>query len=316
MADENTVLSQYVPGFRANLNLKPQQMTARILGAVDGELAYAEPGTMFNADDIGTSDPVEDDTRVGVTPDGFMDFTRRVGFFKPFKDAKWLDNVDKARELLDPTNKTMAAMMAGVWRARDAKIIAAFFGNAYEKPDDTSAPVAKAFPAGQIVASNDRTYVHQDEVVPAGNGAYGMSIGKLIHASLILDASELDDQEDTGNNERYLALSAKQRANLLQTTPATNQFYAEVKALQAGTINQFMGFKIIRTEKLTLNGGGERQCVAWIKRAMVYKGRAITNASIRIRHDRDDTPQAFFKAEHGAVRRYDTGVVEIDCAEV
>lgn len=306
MADETTIQSQWVEGFRANLNLSPQQLDARILGGVDADLSYAEPGMMFNADDAAVSDPVEDNTRVADTPDGFMDFTRRVGFFAPYADARWLDNLDKARELTDPTNVTMRAMMAGQNRARDKKIIAAALGTAYTRPAENAAPVANAFPNAQIIASTDRTYVHQDEVVPAGNGAYGLSIGKLIYASVLLDQSELE-------GERFLALDAKRRGQLLQTTPATNQFYAEVKALVAGTLNAFMGFTIKRTELVTKNGAGETQCIAWVKPALVYRGRAVTNASIRIRTDKSDNPQAFYKAEHGAVRRYDTGVVEIDC---
>ena len=58
-----------------------------------------------------------------------------------------------------------------------------------------------------------------------------------------------------------------------------------------------------------------RSLVAWKKQALIYKARPITNASIRIRADKSDTPQAFYKASHGVSRRYDKGVVRIDCLE-
>ena len=78
--NEDTVLSQYVPGFRANLNLAPQQTDTRLLGRVDGDLTYDTPGQMFNADDVQrTSDPEIIVTRVPDTPDKFPGFTRRVG---------------------------------------------------------------------------------------------------------------------------------------------------------------------------------------------------------------------------------------------
>jgi Phage capsid protein len=322
MANEDTVLSQYSQGFRANLSLAPQQTDTRLLSAVDGELSYDTPGQMFNADDVQTSDPEDVTTRVPNTPDGFPGFTRRVGVFTPFQDAKWLDNVDKARELEDPTNKVMMAMMAGRWRKVDFNIIGTsagvggLLGLATNMTVQGSALSTTALPAAQIVASTDVSFAHDAEIVPTDGSQYGMSVGKLLHASEILDESELE-------GVRHLVLSSQQRTDLMRRTPATSRFYTDVQALVEGKLNYFMGFNIHRLQKKFLPdaGGGHdgasaiRQCVAWIEGAMVYRGRPITDARIRIRPDKSDTPQAFYKAEHGSVRRYDTAVVEIDCYE-
>jgi Phage capsid protein len=309
---ENTELSQYVPGFTANLNLAPQQTDSKLVNAVESELNYSTPGTMFNADDVGQSDPEDDTTRVPDTPDKFLDKTRRVGWFLGFRDSAWLDNVDKAAELVDPTNPTMAALMAGRWRKTDDGIMGALLGPAYEKADENSPPTPVAFPSANVIAANDVTHAHQDENVPGGGADYGMSVGKLIYASEILDEAELE-------GERYVAMTSVQRSDLLRSTPTTSQYYTDVKALVAGTINEFMGFKFIRLPKkrvLTVDGSPAiRRCVAWIKPALIYKARTIENASIRIRHDKSDTPQAFYRAQHGGVRRYDAGVVEIRAKE-
>lgn len=320
--NEDTVLSQYVPGFRANLNLAPQQLNTRLLGAVDGDLAYDTPGQMFNADDVQTSDPEDVTTRVPDTPDKFVGFTRRVGMFTPFQDAAWLDNVDKARELVDPTNKTMAALMAGRWRKTDRNILGnvgltgGLLGNAPTKLDASGTITYVALPAAQLVAANDVSSAHDAEVVPTDGSDYGMSVGKLIKAGAILDESELE-------GERYLCWTSQQKEDLLRRTPVTSRFYNEVLALVKGEIDMFLGFRIIRLQKVNvpsfLSGHGDasptRRCVAWIKDACLYRGRPITDARIRIRPDKSDTPQAFYKTEHGSVRRYDTAVVEIDCFE-
>jgi hypothetical protein len=310
---EDTVLSQYVPGFRANLNLAPQQTDTRLLGAVDGELMYDTPGQMFNADDVMPSDPEDVTSRVPNTPDKFPGFTRRVGMFVPYQDAAWLDNVDMARELIDPTNKVMASLVAGRWRKVDSAIVNAALGSAYSKLDETGTITTTPLPAAQVVASNDVSYKHDAETVPSDGSAYGMSVGKLIHAGALLDESELE-------GERWLAWTSSQKADLLRRTPATSRYYNEVMALQDGKIDTFMGFRLIRLPKKRLPFTGvatnpTRQCVAWITDAIVYRGRKITDASIRKRPDKSDTPQAFYKAEHGAVRRYDVAVVEIDCIE-
>ena len=114
--NEDTVLSQYAQGFKANLNLAPQQKDSRLFGAVDGDMAYDTPGMMFNADDVGVSDPEPIVSRVPNTPDKFLAMTRRVGYFQPFHDAAWCDSLDKAREFTDPTSKYKEALMAGRFR--------------------------------------------------------------------------------------------------------------------------------------------------------------------------------------------------------
>lgn len=315
MAAEDTVLSQYVPGFRANLNLAPQQTDTRLLMAVDGDLAYDTPGQMFNADDVQPSDPEDINTRVPLTPDKFPSFTRRVGMFTPFHDASWLDNVDKARELVDPTSKVMMSIVAGRWRKVDTAILAAAIGNATSKLDASGTITVTALPAAQVVSATDVTYQHDAEVLPTNGSQYGLSIAKLLHAGALLDESEVD-------GERWLALTGGQKADLLRRTPATSRYYSDVVSLQQGKIDDFLGFRIVRLQKARFPSfighdgvSPVRQCVAWVQNAIVYRGRPITDAQVWLRKDRSNTPQTFYKTEHGAVRRYDTGVVEIDCYE-
>ena len=311
--NEDSVLSQYVPGFRANLNLAPQQTDSKLIRAVDADLSHSEPGTMFNADDIGTSDPEDVQTRVPDTPDKFLGFTRRVGMFATFQDSAWLDNVDKAATLEDPTNPTMAALMAGRWRKADDYIInQGMFGSAYTRADENAAPTPVAFPNAQIVPANLQSVVHQDEEIPAASADYGLSVGKLLRARTILRNSEVE-------GELYIAVSPDQLEDLLARIPVTSTYYAGASALVEGKVTRFLGFEFIELPEKRLPysaaGSGIRRIPAWVKQAVVYKGREITNASIRIRHDKSDTPQAFYKAQHGASRRYDAAVVDIRCKE-
>ena len=311
--NEDTILSQYNPGFRANLNMAPQQTDTRLLSRVDGDLNYAVPGTMFNADDVQPSDPEDIDSRVPDTPDKFMAQTRRVGFFKGFHDSAWIDNIDKAAELVDPTNKYMATLMAGRWRKVDNTILAGAFAPAYQYngPVTDGAPASVNFPAAQIIAASDVSMKHDAEVVPANGSDYGMSVGKIIHAGLLLDDSELE-------GERYFAWGPQQKGDLLRRTPATSRYYNEVVALTSGTISNFMGFEFVLLPRSRFSfvlghdgANANRQCMAWIKPALVYSARPIVDARIRIRSDKSDTPQAYYKGQHGVCRRYDKGVVQV-----
>jgi hypothetical protein len=307
---ETDILSQYVPGFRANLNLAPQQAVSKLVAAVDSDLAYDGVGEMFNMDDVAESDPEDVTTRVPDTPDKFISVGRRVAFFREFHDSAWFDNVDKVKEITDPTSTMMRSMMAGLGRKRDLYIQAQMFGNTFTKSDNTDGSIAaSAFPAGQIIAANIQTNIHQAETIPGGAVDYGLSVGKVIEANRLLDESELE-------GERFMLLSSNQKSDLLQRTPVTSKFYLEVEALHSGKLSSFMGFTIITmASKRMQKVGNNRLIPAWIKEAIQYKSRMITNASIRIRNDKSDTPQAFYKASHAGGRRYDNAVVQILCKE-
>lgn len=303
--EANTILARYVPGFKSNLNLSPQQTKSHLLDAVDCDLAYSEPGEGFNLDDVGESEPEDVAGRVPDTPDKFLGSTRRVANFTEFHDSAWLDNVDKAKLLEDPTNLTMAALMAGKNRKHDSKIIQAALGSAFVKDPETGGLNAISLPGTQIVAATSVLRAHQDEIVPTNGSAYGMSIGKLIEANALLDESEIE-------GERFVTLTSDEIASLLQRTPTTNDSYAEVKALNAGKIDHLLGFTVKRLSKKRMPiVSGERRLIAWVKPALAFRGRTVTNARISIRNDKSDTPQAFYKASHAAGRRYDEGVVEI-----
>lgn len=303
--DANAVLARYVPGFKANLALSPQQTRTHLLDAVDADMNYSEPGEGFNLDDMGESEPEDVATRVADTPDKFIEGRRRVANFTEFHDSAWLDNVDKAKLLEDPTNVKMAALMAGRWRKVDTKIIEAGLGLTFEKDAATGALLPVSLPATQIVAANSVKYAHDDETVPAGAVDYGIGIGKIIEANALLDESELE-------GPRFITLSSDDVANLLRQTPVTSRYYSDVQALNSGKVDQILGLTVKRLSKKRIPIiGGNRRLMAWVKGAIAYRGRPVTNARISIRTDKSDTPQAFYKTSHAAGRRYDEAVVEI-----
>lgn len=302
--DANAILARYVPGFRSNLMLSPQQTVTHLLDAVDADMNYSEPGEGFNLDDLGETTPEDVATRVPDTPDKFIGGRRRVANFTEFQDSAWLDNVDKAKLLEDPTNLTMQALMAGRWRKVDDKIMDVALGIAFEKDASTGALTPVSLPAGQIIEADYSVYKHDAETVP-GSGDYGLSVGKIIGAGALLDEGEVE-------GERYMALSPDDVASLLTRTPVTSQYYGAVQALVSGQVSELLGFKVKRLAKKRFKTSGtNRRLPFWVKNAVAYRGRPITNARISIRNDKSDTPQAFYKTSHAGGRRYDEGVVEV-----
>lgn len=295
----------YTPGFVSNLQLAPQQKNTRLVQGVMADLSYTKEGKMFNADDVASDDEgeIEVTTRVPHSPEGGSDYVRRVGFFKSYQKGKFIESLEAVRMLQDPTNAVMASMMAAKARATDDRIIAAFFEPA--RQGETGENTVN-FPSANIIDVANRDFLHDAENVP-GSGNLPLTIGKLIKSKVMLDQSELE-------GERYFACGSVQLGNLLSSTPVTSQDYSQVKALVNGETNTLMGFNFIRTERLPL-ASNVRSCVAWIKDAMAYKERPIINARITQREDRSYRWYAFYEVERGACRRYDAGVLQVNCAE-
>jgi hypothetical protein len=304
--NEDTIPSQYVQAFEENIGLMPQQMDSRLVGLVDSNLNYTKKGDMFNADDLGKGagpQPIQD--RFGVSPEGTPARRRRVGFFEPYDDGEWLDDVDEAKSLSDLSNPTLQDMQAGHERYRDLCIIQAAGGAAREGRNGEN---SVALPASQLVAVNSWAYYDIAlSTPPTGNAP--LTLSKLIETGVKLDSAEI---QNAGG--KTFVTSAKQIGNLLRDKTITSADYNAVKALINGEINTFMGFTFVKTELLPL-AAGIRTSYAFVKKAIMYRGRKLQDVNIVKRPDRKFNWYAYYKGLHGAVRRYDEGVVAVAATE-
>lgn len=304
--------NHYVPGFTANLELLPQQKNSRLIQCVDSDLSYGVAGKLFNADDVDTDEPRDISTRIPDSPEGQNDHMRRVGFFRGFHDGRFIqDDLEGVRRLTDPTDKIMSAMMAKKWVKHDRLIIATFDGPSYNGENGTD---VQSFPSSQIIGADDRDFLHDAESV-AASGDLPITVGKLIKTGVLLDESEIDEEEDGGDGlKRFFVWGPRQKGQLLSSTPSTSSDYSTVKALVKGEIDEAFGFTFINSLKLTKTGNN-RRCFGFIKKAVQFKARTIQKAWIRPRDDKSGRMYAYYETEHGALRRYDKGVVAVDCKE-
>jgi len=184
--------------------------------------------------------------------------------------------------------------MAGAWamgRAMDDAIISAATGNAF---GGVSGGTSIALPASQQIAV----------------GASGLTIAKLIEAKEILDGNDVDPDEP-----RFMIVTSKQMTNMLNETKITSADYASVKALVQGQIGTFLGFNFIRTERLGLDGNGDRQVLAFCRSGLGLAVGADVSTRISERADKNYATQVFLSMTIGATRVEDEKVVEIACSE-
>ena len=125
-----------------------------------------------------------------------------------------------------------------------------------------------------------------------------------------MDAADIDPDEP-----RYLACAAGQITDLLNVTQVTSSDYATVKALAQGTLDSFLGFKFIRTQRLGTDSDGNRQVTAWAKSGIGLALGADIKTKISERDDKNYATQVFLSMTIGATRIEEEKVVEIACTE-
>lgn len=184
-------------------------------------------------------------------------------------------------------------------RKCDEIILAAAVGTASTGATGTTNTV---LPAGQKIAH---------DFVESGSAATsGLTISKLRQAKFILDDADVDEDDP-----RIIAVSPRQMQDLLRTTEVTSADYNTVKALVAGQLDTFMGFKfrVVNKAFFTL-ASSRREVVAYVKSGlrMTDAGRRV---HVDIRPDRSHSLQIRTTASIGATRMEEKKVVQISCSE-
>jgi len=184
-------------------------------------------------------------------------------------------------------------------RKCDEIILAAAVGTASTGATGTTNTV---LPAGQKIAH---------DFVESGSAATsGLTIAKLRQAKFILDDADVDEDDP-----RIIAVSPRQMQDLLRTTEVTSADYNTVKALVAGQLDTFMGFKfrVVNKAFFTL-ASSRREVVAYVKSGlrMTDAGRRV---HVDIRPDRSHSLQIRTTASIGATRMEEKKVVQISCSE-
>ena len=122
-------------------------------------------------------------------------------------------------------------------KAMDDKIIAAATGSSLT---GKAGATSTALPSGNVIA----------------HGSADLTIAKLISAKEILDAADVDPEIT-----RYIAVSPAQISALLGTTQVTSSDFNTVKALSQGTVDTFLGFKFVLSNRLAKSVQSDLFCL-------------------------------------------------------
>jgi len=263
-----------------------QQKESRLRKAV---LFRHITGDVGYFDQIGkqTMNPIT--SRHANTPQNDTPHTRRRVDIKWYNVADLLDTADNAALLIDPKNSYVQSQAYAAGRKMDNIIAAAMRGTA---KTGHAGGTSTALPSSQKIA----------------HASAGLTLAKLRSAKNILDGNDVPDEN------RYFALTAYQLQDLLGITQIQSADYNTIRALVAGEVDTFMGFKFIRTEELTTSSS-VTYCLAWHKTGVMLGMSKDIKADIGVRRDKNMAWQAYTEMGLGATRMEEVKVVEVACYE-
>lgn len=279
-----------------------QQSDSRFSKAVTYETGCT--GEVKYVDQIKPIDVIEITQRLQATAISEIETNKRAIFPQRFAVPKHFDEFDEVQLAAQslPTSATFREMKGGVNRQLDDLVIAAATGTAQE---GASGQTSIALPAGQKLLVDRGTGTNEN-----------FTIEKWLDVKELFEQNEVvgQDAEAMGDTP-YIALGSSQLRGLYDEAKVTSSDYAgELTALYRGEIDQFLGFKVIRSERLSVNTD-IRTCFAWVPSGIALDVWVNPTFKISERNDYNEAIQLRGKFMAGASRLEEEKVVEIPCDE-
>ena len=293
MSDQ--ISTAHVKQFSSNVTLLCQQEGSILRPFVDEETLIGKAGFF---DQIGKSTARTNNTRHGDSPQMNTPHKRRMitGTLEDWGD--FIDTFDKVQTLADFTSPYVQSGGYAIGEGIDKKIIAAATGTSRTGEEGE---ISLVLPTAQKVA--------KDYVESGAAADSGLTIGKLRKAKLILDQGQVAKRL-----KRFCVVGAQQIQDLLKTTEITSSDYNIVKALVAGEVDTFLGFKFLQIELLAL-ASSVRTCFCFAEGGIKLAIQKEMTAKIAERTDKCFSWYAYIAAMCGATRMEEAKVVELACKE-
>lgn len=259
-------------------------------------------GERASFDRLGESEFNEIVDRHGDTVYVDPDHTRRWVSKRDFDHAILLDRQDNLEILVNAQEAYVQNGAMAKARLGDKRILRAVEGNAYQGKDTTT---TVALPAGQIVAA----------------GTDGLTPTKFRQARELHSEAEVGlDDLNMGMTESFVAVisPAGMRQMLAETEATSSDFIGsngQRMPLVNGRIPEYMGYKIVQHNDLTITTGTTRRALFWHMSAV---GLAIWEEefmSIDPLPQKRHSMQIYRSCSMEATRIQDDGVVAVDYDE-
>ena len=283
------ITTSFIQGFKQGIDILSQQRGSKLQNAVRNEMQNSKQD---HYDQIGSTAVVQRTSRHGDTPIVNTPHSRRNVVLNDYEWADLIDRQDRLRLLNDPGNaySTNAAFAMG--RKKDELILDAF---------------TKTQTTGELGAGASADAVTTVFGTDGTADRAALTIENLINTRTHLLS------EDDSEEEMFACLTAYQTAQLLDDPKIQSADYNTVKALVAGQVDTFLGFKFIQVANtvnpVTYGTAGAdssaRPVFFWKKSGIVLStgvGESGSNARVTERADKSYSTQIYYSASYGSAR--------------
>lgn len=223
-------------------------------------------------------------------------FERRAVDLVDYESAKLISSFDKVKMLADPMSPVVMAQAAQMGRQIDDIIIAGAFADMKTGHSGTTTVAADT-----AIAINSWAY-------GSGSGNSNLTISKIIELAAAFDNSDVPD------NDRYLVVDPINHAKLLATAEATSSDFVTNRNLETGKVEGLVGFDLIVSTRLSLDGSGYRRCFGFQKSGLALAVGIDAKSDISVRKDKNGHPwQAYICLSMAATRLENSKFREIKC---
>lgn len=293
MSDQ--ISTAFVKEFGNTVDLLSQQKGTRLrrtigrVEQVNGEFHFFEQ--------IDKTSAVRTNTRHGDSP---LIETPHARVRVSMENVEWgdlVDNFDRVRTLIDPTDPMTRNAGFAVGREIDDIIIEALFADMNTGKDGGT---TSSLPAAQTISADFD-----------GDGTKeGLTVPKLREARKILKANEA-----LGDMPLWCVFSAEQEDDLLGSTEVTSADFNTVRTLVNGDVDTFLGAEYVGSERLQTDSSSDRRVPFYVSEAMGLAVGAEPQVNIAPRPDKKFSLYIYWATVVGATRLENDKMVEILCKE-
>lgn len=305
------ITTAFVNEYKANVLHLSQQKGSRFAGLVRVE---SQKGESAFYDRLGAATAQRVTSRHADTPQIDSEHSRRRVTLVDYNWADLIDEADTRRLLMDPAGPYAEAAVWALGRAKDDVIIEAADGTAY---GGQAGATSVSHPNSQKIAANTGAAAFSD-----------LNVLTLRRVKKKFDAADVDE-----SIQRNGAIGSSQLSALLAQTEVSSSDYNTIRALVMGEVNTYMGFNIMRTERLltqvdalsgdTTTGAvgsgssliGDRRCIFWAKDGLLLAMSEDIKVKIDQRSDKNYSTQVYASMGLGATRMEENKVVIAFCSE-
>lgn len=286
--------TSFVQQYGRNVQMMAQQMVSKLrdkvqVETVTGERHYFE---LYNTN-AAMSEVTVRHGDVGLTD---TQFERRAVDLVDYEDAKLISKFDTIKMLADPMSPVVQAQAAQMGRQIDDIIITSLYAD------------MKTGKSGSTLVSPQSAIAVDSWAYGTGSGNANLTISKLIEAAASFDNAEVPMED------RMLLVDPINHAKLLATAEATSSDFVTARSLVTGEVEGLVGFKLIKSTRIPVDGSGYRRCVAFQKTGVALAIGKDAQSRITERHDKSGYPwQAYISLSMAATRLENSKVREIKC---